>query len=389
MVQQMTSDESPKVDVSIVLNTLADVAPAVMRASEAQTVEQLLEELARLAKQLIPSRYAALGVPDANMGMRYFKTSGMSPEELAMMEHMPEGHGMLGAVMKERRTIRVAHIQSDPRSSGFPNFHPSMTSFLGTPILAGEQVLGMLYLCDKDESGEFAESDEWMLESLAGYAALAIAGSMLRDKTKRLTLLEERQRIIMELHDGVIQSLYAVGMYLDLLRTGAESVAPDSLSAAINDLNLVIDDVREYIMGLRNMDSADGSKTILACMQEMVERLKVEKAMNVEVDAPNSVPLVDDDTFDSACQIVHEALSNAARHSRAKGLKLSVLQTESALIVSIRDDGIGFDTAQRSEGLGLRNMRRRAELIHGHVQIDSQPGEGTRLTLTVPTNLRE
>jgi signal transduction histidine kinase len=389
MVQQMTSDESPKVDVSIVLNTLADVAPAVMRASEAQTVEQLLEELARLAKQLIPSRYAALGVPDANMGMRYFKTSGMTPEELAMMEHMPEGHGLLGAVLKERRTIRVAHIQSDPRSSGFPHYHPSMTSFLGTPILAGEQVLGMLYLCDKDGSGEFAESDEWMLESLAGYAALAIAGSMLRDKTKRLTLLEERQRIIMELHDGVIQSLYAVGMYLDLLRTGAESVAPDSLSAAINDLNLVIDDVREYIMGLRNMDNADGSKTILACMQEMVERLKVEKAMDVEVDAPNSVPLVDDDTFDSACQIVHEALSNAARHSRAKGLKLSVLQTESALIVSIKDDGIGFDTAQRSEGLGLRNMRRRAELIHGHVQIDSQPGQGTRLTLTVPTNLRE
>jgi signal transduction histidine kinase len=137
------------------------------------------------------------------------------------------------------------------------------------------------------------------------------------------------------------------------------------------------------------MDSADGSKTILAYMQEMVERLKVEKAMDVEVDAPNSVPLVDDDTFDSACQIVHEALSNAARHSRAKGLKLNVLQTESALIVSIKDDGIGFDTAQRSEGLGLRNMRRRAELIHGHVQIDSQPGEGTRLTLTVPTNLRE
>jgi signal transduction histidine kinase len=246
----------------------------------------------------------------------------------------------------------------------------------------------MLYLCDRDETHEFQESDEWMLESLAGYAALAIAGSMLRDKTKRLTLLEERQRIIMELHDGVIQSLYAVGMYLDLLRTGADSVAPDSLTAAINDLNLVIDDVREYIMGLRNMDSSKG-ETILSCMLEMVDRLKVERAMQVEVDAPNSVPLVDEDTFDSACQVVHEALSNAARHSHAKALKLSVLQTESALIISIKDDGVGFDTRLRSDGLGLRNMRRRAELIHGHVQIDSQPGQGTRLTLTVPTNVRE
>lgn len=381
----MTSDESPKVDVNIVLTTLADVAPAVMRAAEAQTVEQLLEELAKLSRQLIPSRYAAIGVPDSAGVMRYFKTSGMTPEELALMERMPEGHGLLGAVLKERRTIRAPVIAHDPRSSGFPSYHPPMKSFLGSPILAGEEILGMIYLCDRKDMPEFAESDEWLIESLAGYAALAIAGSMLRDKTKRLTLLEERQRIIMELHDGVIQSLYAVGMYLDLLRNSGDNVQTDSLTAAINDLNLVIDDVREYIMGLKRMDEM-GSRTILSSMREMVDRLKVEKTMTVEVDAPNSQPLLDEDTFDSACQIVHEALSNAVRHSQASHLTLTALQTESALIVTIKDDGVGFDTSNPSEGLGLQNMRRRARLIRGSVSIDSAPKTGTRLTLTVPTN---
>lgn len=384
----MTSDEMHTLDVTIILNRLQEIAQAVMHAAEAETLEVVLERIAALSRQLIPCRYAALGIPDGRGSLKYFKTSGMSPEELAMMERLPQGHGLLGAIMMERRTIRLDSIQRDLRSSGFPKHHPYMESFLGTPVQVGDQLFGMLYLCDRAE-GPFTISDEWMLETIAGYAALAIAGSNLRDKQRRLTLLEERQRISMELHDGVIQSLYAVGMYLDLLRTAGPTLESGKLKPAIDDLNATIDDVRSYIMNLKHMDMHQ-KVTIRGCLQDLVKRLRIPNVMHVEIDAPNSVPLFTPEVFESVCQIVNEGLSNALRHSGAQHLKITALQTQSALIITIKDDGEGFEMEEISarDGLGLRNMRHRAAQHNGQLLLESSRGNGTRLTITVPIQER-
>ncbi len=380
----MTSDEMHALDVTIVLNRLQEIAQAVMHAAEAQTLELVLERIANLSRQLIPCRYAALGIPDGRGGLKYFKTSGMTPQELALMERMPQGHGLLGVVMMERRTLRLDSIQDDPRSAGFPKNHPYMRTFLGTPVQVGGQLFGMLYLCDRI-GGPFTESDEWMLETISGYAALAIAGSNLREKQRRLTLLEERQRISMELHDGVIQSLYAVGMYLDLLRNNEQTIKSSALEPAIRDLNATIDDVRHYIMNLKHLDTQQ-KVTIRGCLYEMVDRLRISNVMDVQIDAPNSAPLFDIETFESICQIVNEGLSNALRHSGAKHLKITALQTQSALIVTIKDDGVGFDAEEIAghTGLGLRNMEYRAARHGGHLHVEASKGRGTRLTITIP-----
>ncbi|MFQ3673330.1 MAG: GAF domain-containing protein, partial [Aggregatilineales bacterium] len=111
------------------LRRLQDISQVMLHTTEAQELHIVLDRIANAAKELAETRYAALGVPDGQGGLRYFRTAGMTPEEIAMIDHLPRGHGLIGAIMQERRVIRLSSIQSDPRSSGFPAHHPPMTSF--------------------------------------------------------------------------------------------------------------------------------------------------------------------------------------------------------------------------------------------------------------------
>jgi signal transduction histidine kinase len=379
----MTSDEIPDQEVQIILRRLGDIASAVTKAVEAQSYEAVLERIAHVARELVGAKFAALGIPDGEGGLTYFKVSGMLPGEIRLIDHLPVGRGLIGAIMRESETIRLPHIAEDPRSIGFPDNHPHMDRFLGTPLRVGDELYGMLYLCDRHDDQPFNQRDAWLVETLAGYAALAIAGSRLREHEGRLALLEERGRISMELHDGVIQSLYAVGMYLDLQRGGAR-LTPDALTPAIEDLNHIIDDIRSYIMNLKRDDAQH--QTVRACLYDLVRRLHVPASIRVEIEAPDSAPLFSASTFDAICQIINEAISNAVRHASASEITITALQNANLLLVIVRDDGLGFDPKriETGEGLGLPNIRQRASLYGGQVHIESAPGKGTRVTLSMP-----
>ncbi len=379
----MNSDKYPYQDVQIFLSRLNEIATGVMHAAEAHTLEQVLERIAHVTRDLIDARYAALGVPDGRGGLRYFKTDGMTPEEIRMLEHPPYGHGLLGAVMRERETVRLEHISTDPRSVGFPENHPMMDRFLGAPIQTGDQLFGMLYLCDRRDGQPFQEEDEWLVETIAGYAALAIAGSHLRDQQSRLRVLEERERIGMAVHDGIIQALYAVGMHRELLRTDHGSLE-SGLKSAVGELNQTIDDIRDYIMDLKRQNS--GQRSIRDCLLDLTTRLHVPLNIRLVIDAPDTPPLFPSKIFDSVCQIVNEALSNALRHASPTRIIITGNQDDQLLTMSIVDNGIGFDagTINPHHGLGLWNMHQRARRHGGEMQIESTRGEGTRVTITVP-----
>lgn len=382
----MNSDKTPTLDVQFVLNQLKSIASAVMHAAEAQTLEQVLEQIAHVARDLIGTRYAALGIPSQTDTLLYFKFAGVSPEEASHMDHLPHGYGLLGAVMMERETLLVDHIHQDSRSIGFPAGHPVMDRFLGTPIQVGEQLFGMLYLCDRLDGAPFNEQDQWLIETLAGYAALAIAGTRLREKHQRLTLLEERERISMELHDGVIQSLYAVGMHLELLRTGDRPINGE-LSGVVEELNHVIDDIRDYIMNLKKQ--RNNHQTIRGCLQDLVRRLHIPNTIAVIIDAPETLPAFTETTFESICQIVYEAVSNSVRHAHAHQVNITALQNENLLMINIKDDGIGFNTDHIDQftGLGLQHIRQRAQNHGGLINIESGIDQGTRLTVTIPVKV--
>ncbi|MCU0514477.1 MAG: GAF domain-containing sensor histidine kinase [Anaerolineae bacterium] len=368
-----------------VLSRLKEIASAVMYAAEASEAESVLQRIAEVARELVACRYAALGVPDGRGGLRYFKTVGMTPEEVALLEHMPRGHGLIGALMRERQSIRLERMQDDARSVGFPAHHPPMTSFLGVPVHLGHQLFGMLYLCDREDGQHFDERDQLLVETLAGYAALVISGSNLSQQRNRLTLLEERERIGMELHDGVIQSLYGVGMQVELLRSGGSTIAPDSLKNIVEGLNDVIEEIRGFITDLRYR--SDGRQTVRDCIQVMLTRLHLPETIHAEIDAPETRPPFSPAVFESICLIVNEAISNAIRHADATRIRVRVQQDKYFFSVLVNDDGQGFDTSilkNGSGGLGLHNMKRRARLYGGDVSIDTAPGRGTTLNIQIP-----
>ncbi len=378
------SDEYSQNDMPYLLSRLKAIASTVMYAAGAETLGEVLERLADSARDLVQARYAALGVPDGRGGLEYFEFSGMSAEAANRMAHLPRGRGLLGAIMQEREPIRLERMQDDPRSIGFPPHHPAMESFLGVPILVGDHLFGMLYLTDRLDGKPFTEQDQWLIETTAGYAALAIAGVELREQQRRVALLEERDRIGMELHDGIIQSIYAVGMYLELVRTSG-SLRPDDLTEAIHGLDDVITDIRGYIQNLKARERQ--AHTLEERLHEIVKRLHVPTTLNVVIAPIHETVVLPPIVFEAVCQMANEALSNVIRHANAQHVHISAEQTAHAFTMTISDDGKGFNPGQTPSdegGLGLRNMQQRARLHDGDVTIESTPESGTRIRLTIP-----
>jgi signal transduction histidine kinase len=372
-----------KAPVDETIDTLNDIVQSVSYAVEAGTLREVLARIAEAGRQLVGASYAAIGVPDGEGGLRYFETAGISPEQIAAMPHQPEGRGLLGAIMRERHAMRLKNMTDDPRSVGFPEGHPEMRTFLGVPIKIGAQLLGMLYMSDRNDGEPFDERDQRLAETLAGYAALAIAGAQLNEQQQRLVLLEERDRIAMSLHDSIIQDLYAIGMHIDLVRRQNDDLDTD-FQPVLQSLNRVIDDIRAYILDLRAMSYQQ--QTVRACLEDMVSRLHIHGDMSVIIDAPDQQPPISAITFEAVCQITHEALSNAVRHAQPDHIKVSAGRDDSWFVVRIVDDGTGFDIKDETlrTGMGLRNIRQRARLHGGEVLLDSASNQGTTVTVRVP-----
>ncbi len=380
----MHSDKHPEnTDTAILLSRLKDIASSIMDASNAGSLEQVLERIAQVSAELVHARYAALGVPDMNGGLRYFKVAGMTAEEVSHVAHLPRGRGLLGAIMSERKPIRLARMQDDPRSAGFCSGHPFMTSLLGVPIQVGDRLFGIFYLCDRMDGQPFSEHDEWLVETMAGYAALAIVGSELREQQSRVTLLEERERIGMELHDGVIQSLYAIGMHLELMRTAPNQASAD-LNVVVQNLNEVIEDIRRYILNLKA--SSFRQQSVYDSLNDIVARLHVPENARVEIEAPHTQPPFSPRVFEAICQMANEAISNALRHANASYVKITAGPKDDSFQIMVADDGQGFDLGKSHQhnGLGLHNLQQRARLHGGHVHIHTSPGHGTRISITIP-----
>jgi len=166
------------------------------------SLDAVLERIVRLAREQADAAYAALGVVDENGNLVRFIPVGMTSDEIQKVGHPPVGKGLIGALTTERRTIRVANIQEDPRGWGFPPNHPQMTSFLGVPILLGNKLLGQIYLTDKETTSEFTESDERVIETLAAYAAIAINNARLYEELlSRDQALSERNEDLALIND--------------------------------------------------------------------------------------------------------------------------------------------------------------------------------------------
>lgn len=367
-----------------VLSQLRYITSLSMNAAEAETLEQVLQQIADAARELLDARYAALGVPHVNGGMKFFKVSGMSMSEIAHIHHPPVGDGLLGHIMAARKPLRLPSMQDDARAGGFPEGHPHMTSLLGVPIQIGEQLFGTIYLTDKENGEPFTEEDEWLLEMLASSAALAIAGAQIREHQQDLTRLAERERIAMELHDSVIQSLYALGLGLDFA-SKADTVPKEMIQEALHGLNQVIEDIRKYILKLSSSHT-NNHLTLRGHIENTVNDLYIPPNIALSLKLPGKPTALKNDVLEGVKSIIHECISNAVRHANASCIEVRVTEDRMHFHLEVTDDGKGFDidSIETRGGLGLQNIRKRARLYGGRASVDTAPGKGTKVSLTIP-----
>ena len=352
------------------------------------TLDRLLERIAAVACEQAEARYAALGVLDDNGKLDKFISVGMTDDEIKRIAHPPVGKGLIGELMNTENPLRLPVLQEHPRSVGFPAHHPKMVSFLGVPIRLATRQLGQLYLTEKIHGTEFTADDEKIIQMLAAYAAAAIQNARLHENTHRLAVLEERERIGMDLHDGIIQSIFGVGLSLEGALHSIEEDPADAkqrISHSIEALNQAIRDLRVYILDLRPRQM--GNDGLMSGLKRLATEFRANSLTEVVLTGPEN-DVIDLSASQSLAlfHICQEALANAAKHAKAKKLEITFWFTEDRALMEIHDDGKGFDMETKSHniGHGLANMQTRAQAAGGDVDISSAPDEGTTILAWVP-----
>lgn len=363
------------------LDRLADAAEAL--AGEL-SLDDVLDAITDTAARVTGARYAALGVVGEAGTITRFLTHGVTEEQIRAIGHYPTGKGILGLLIREPRIIRLEDIQAHPASYGFPPNHPPMTTFIGAPVRSGGRIYGNLYLTEKP--GGFEARDEQILLVLAAQAGAAIENALLSERLQDLAVQEERDRISRELHDGVIQSLFSIGMGLESARGLVEKDpqrVQQRIASAVDALDGAIRELRNYIFRLRPHEAA--SLGLERGLAELAREYEVNALVRPELQiAPSLDARVPSSLAPDLLQIVREALSNVAKHAGASNVTVRVLVEGRSLRLDIEDDGIGFDPDRPSVGRGVDNMHERVEVLGGTLDIESAPGEGTTVRAHVP-----
>ncbi|MFF4712017.1 GAF domain-containing sensor histidine kinase [Streptomyces eurythermus] len=371
---------------------LAAVSSALLAMSRHLEVRDVLKTIVASARELLDAQYAALGVPDDHGGFAQFVVDGVSEEQWRAIGPLPRQHGILAAMLHEAKAERLADVRKDPRFEGWPDAHPDLADFLGLPIRDGEEIIGALFLankrCPKPEGGcGFTEDDEELLSILAQHAAIALTNARLYERSRELTIAEERSRLAHELHDAVSQKLFS----LRLTAQAAAALVDRDPARAKGELHQVAslaaeaaDELRAAVVELRPAAlEEDGLVATLRTQIQVLDRAHTAR-VTFTGSGLRALPAAQEEAM---LRVAQEALHNALRHSGAAHVDVSVQRRGCGAVLRVTDDGGGFDpTAVRRAGrhLGLVSMRDRAGGVGGSLTVESAPGKGTTIEMEVP-----
>lgn len=360
---------------------------ALRGIAEVQSVERTLQLIVDNVRELADARYAALGIVGNFGRIDQFIVSGITPEQRVLLGAPPTGHGLLGLIIKEDRALLIDDIATDPRRYGFPEHHPEMHSLLGVPVRSRSDTIGNLYLTDKGGAPTFDEADLKLVERFALHAGIAIENARLHEEVGRLAIVDERQRISQDLHDSIIQSLYAISLSLeDLPDIMAEDRADGAARTdkAIDGIHATIRDIRNFIMGLQPelLAAAD----LRAGLETLAAEFRANTLIDLELDVQGDLPRLPRDLESNILAMTREGLSNIARHSQASRAAIQLTRRDGTLRLTVSDNGRGFVTAEpRSLSQhGLANLTARAETLGGTLAMTTEQGAGTRLEVDIP-----
>ena len=325
------------------------VSQAVLAVSRPLSTRDALAVIVGSARTLVGARYAALGVPDDAGSFAEFVVAGMTQAQQRAIGPLPRQHGMLGALLTAGAPERLADIRQDPRFGGWwPAAHPELTGFLGVPVKNGDEVLGIIFVANKG-SGAFTDRDEELLTLFAAHAAIALTNARLFERSRELSVLEERARLARELHDAVTQRLFSIRAHT---RAAEMLIAKDPGRAA-------------------------------AELHAIAELGAQAHGITIRVTAAD-VPELEPKAQAAAFRVAQEALHNALRHSGATEVSVTLSRTRRRVLLEVVDNGTGFDPGLASGGLGLTSMRERAAAAGGMLRVSSTPGAGTKVRMEVP-----
>jgi signal transduction histidine kinase len=383
------------------LAELYQVSQAVLSVTRQMPVRDVLQVIVRSARSLVGARYAALGVPDEGDSFAEFVVDGISGAEWQAIGPLPRRHGMLAVLLNEGKPERLADIRKDPRFEGWPSSHPQMSHFLGVPVRDGDRILGIIFAANKTSAAAagrgFTERDQEILSLFAAHAAIALTNARLYERSRELSVMQERARLARDLHDAVTQKLFSIRAHA---RAAAVLAARDPVDAARVRAEIEVvgtlgaeahAELRAVIDGLAPPDLE------AAGLAESLRRYAVlaGRAHGVPVTfTAGDLPALGPRAEAALYRVAQEALHNALRHAGASSVRVALSKVPSKapsktprqVVLEVSDDGHGFAPEAPSGGLGLASMRERAAAAGAELAIRSGQ-TGTRVRMTVPVKI--
>jgi signal transduction histidine kinase len=370
--------------------SLEQLSAAVLAVARHRSVREVLQTIVSTARELLEAEYAALGVPDDAGGFAEFVVDGVSDEQWEAIGPLPRQHGILAVMLREATPQRLPDVRADPRFGWWPAAHPVLVDFLGMPIVDGEEILGALYLANRNGGGGFTDADERLLRVLAGHAAIALTNARLYEGVRELALAEERARIARELHDAVAQKLFSARLTAEAAAALVATDPPQARAELAEVARLAAEagaELRGIVSALRPAELAtDG---LLGTVRARVALLDRVHDAAVTLAAPPDLPALTGQAEETLLRVAEEALHNALRHAGASAVRVSLaVAADRTVTLTVTDDGVGFDvdTPPRAAArrLGLASMRERARAAGGTLGVTSTAGGGTTVRLAVP-----
>lgn len=364
------------------LEALREISSAILADAD---IDGVLQTIARRARELVGASTAIIVNPqgDAESGSLTIKVAdGAHAEELRNLP-VPMQGSVSGDVIQSGQTRILADSSKDTRTYQPMIALGQMGPMVMVPLLARGRPFGTLAVANMIGGTVFDDQDVQLIETFAVQASVALEYGRTQRELKRLAVLDERERIGRELHDGVIQSLFSVGMGLQA--TAARSGDPQvesRVESAVGEIDRAIRDLRNYIFGLRPGLLADRQleQAIEDLVTEFAEKSGVTAVADIDGTlaaelAPRAADLV---------QLTREALSNVGRHAHASTCRVRIYRRNGEAVLEIDDDGRGFDLAAPHTGQGIPNLRDRVSAMGGRLDIQSTAGEGTTVQISIP-----
>jgi signal transduction histidine kinase len=362
------------------LNALQAITTDILAGSDA---DSLLASIAEHARDLAGADSATVLTAGSTPGRLVVAAAVGRYAAQVLGQSVPAAKSISGEVMESGRPFVTADAATHKHA-----YQPIIRlghvgPAIWVPLSVRGRATGTLMVANLTGGRQFDRGTVKLVETFAGQASVAVQYERAQTDLRRLGLMEERERIAKELHDGIIQSLFAVGM--NLQSTALMSGSPETaarVEGAVGELDRVIRDLRNYIFGLRPGILAD--RQLNQALETLGEEVGATAHIPITVEVDSALSAALSSRSHEIVQLTREALSNITRHARAKHAAVRLTRRGTNAILTIEDDGIGFDARGPSSGNGLRNMRERAAALEGALRITSANGKGTKLRFTLP-----